>query len=63
MLMTTIEVQKKITRPGTTCAQQFRGHLAARGRETNICRVYYFSAGASKGVPWLRRVRGSAGVL
>ena len=26
-------------RPGTTCAPKFRGHLTARGRETNICRV------------------------
>ncbi len=49
-------------RPGPTCAHKFRGHLAARGRETNICRVI-FPAGASKGAPWLRRVRGAAGVL
>ena len=50
-------------RPGTTCAHKFRAHLTARSRETNICRVEYFSAGASKGAPRLRRVRGSAGVL
>ena len=50
-------------RPGTTCAHKFRAHLTARSRETNICRVEYVSAGASKGAPRLRRVRGSAGVL
>ena len=50
-------------RPGPTCAHTFRAHLAARSRETNICRVEYFSAGASKGAPRLPRVRGSAGVL
>ena len=56
-------VEKKITRPGTTCAHKFHPHLTARGRETNICCVGYFPARAYKGTPWFRRVRGSAGVL
>ena len=50
-------------RPRTTCAHKLHPHLAARGRETNICCVWYFSPGASMGASWFRRVRGSAGVL